>query len=62
MDKLQKDYYLTNFNILEKYYLNKKNIERNVNEKIGVNNILFKSKILNNNNIFQLNQNTIYYQ
>ena len=33
MDKLQKDYYLTNFNKLEKYYLNKKNIERNVKTK-----------------------------
>ena len=61
MDKLQKDYYLTNFNILEKYYLNKKNIEQNINEKIDINNILFKSKTFNNNNIFQLDHYIRYW-
>ena len=44
MQKLQKDYYLENFNILEKYYLNKQNIEQDNNHKIDINNILFKNK------------------
>ena len=54
MQKLQKDYYLENFKILEKYYINKQNIEQNINEKVDINNILFKkqSKLVYNN-IFQ---------
>ena len=61
-DKLQKDYYLKNFNILEKYYLNKKNIDQNINEKIDINTILFKSKPLhNNNNIFKVDHYIRYW-
>ena len=54
MKKSENDYYLENFKILEKNYINKRNIEENVNEKVDINNILFKKKYkLIDNNIFQ---------
>ena len=71
MKKLEKDYYLENFNILEKYYINKQNIEQNVNEKVDTNNILFKkiSKLVDNNifqqshyNKYWLNNNMIIHE
>lgn len=62
MKKLEKDYYLENFNILEKYYINKQNIEQNVNEKVDTNNILFKKiSELVDNNIFQQSHYNKYW-
>ena len=62
MDNNQKKYYLENFEILEKYYRNKKNIDNNVNDKININKKLFKSdQIDNNKNIFNVNHYIKYW-
>lgn len=65
MKKSENDYYLNNFKILEQYYINKKNIEENINEKVDINNILFRNKIKGNdidNNIFQQNHYNQYWK
>ena len=62
MDNNQKKYYLENFEIFEKYYRNKKNIDNNVNDKIDINKKLFKSdQIDKNNNVFNVNHYIKYW-
>ena len=54
MDNDQKKYYLENFDILERYYRNKTNIDNNINDKIDIKKKLFKSDQIydTNNNVF----------
>ena len=61
MENDQKQYYLKNFEILEKYYHNKKNIDNNVNDKIDIKNKLFKRKQIENNNVFNVNHYIKYW-
>ena len=62
MDNDQKKYYLENFDILERYYCNKTNIDNNINDKIDIKKKLFKrEQIDNNNNVFNINHYITYW-
>ena len=63
MDNDQKKYYLENFDILERYYRNKTNIDNNINDKIDIKKKLFKSDQIydTNNNVFNINHYIKYW-